>query len=280
MTPQDLQRKTPDANLLSILPDLDRLLRTMACWWEGASWARIADAEGISRQRVGRLLATVGCTRSRRCKADHNRPDSPHHALLKHVIEARAGLLHPLANRLTIRQRAAFAWLAQGLRQSDIARRMVTTPQNVRHLIVAARWRLERLSRPKPRKRARCLRLPKAVDTPSPPRGEDIPIEWPDPLSGSADPLRSAERKIADPGGSRRPGATDVATLGAGRPQDANRASVGRCGGRVAFRARPGSPDANGGQRAPRGGLSGRRCRGGLAARVHEAAGDDKEVEQ
>lgn len=184
MKAQELQRKTDVAILLSKSPDCDRLFRVMARWWAGASWSQIADAEGISRQRVGRLLGQVGCTRRRWRMADHHRPDSPQGALPRHVADARAALTHPVARRLTVRQRAALAWQAQGLRQSDIAKRMVTTPQNIRNLLVAGRWRLERLSRPRRRKRAG-QRVPRGELGMLPTTGDAaIAIDWDRVLDG------------------------------------------------------------------------------------------------
>ena len=109
-------------------------------------------------------------------------------ATLNSVAQARRSLLHPKVNRLTVRQRAALAWQAQGLVSVNIARRMATTPQNVRNLIAAARWRLERLSQPKPRKRPRSVREPKAEDAPpAPPRTEDLDIDWRELLSELTD---------------------------------------------------------------------------------------------
>ena len=281
---QELQRSARDQHLLTNPARLDRLLGMMARWWAGWSLARIAREYRMTRQRVAALLAQVGCTRSRRFQANRERPDSRRRATNSHVAEARADLLHPLASRLTVRQRAALAWRAQGLVLADIARRLATTPQNVRHLIVAARWRLERLSRPKPPKRPQSLRLPRAVDAPPPPRGEDIHIEWRDLLSGLAGSPQSAEPKAACHDGPAPPGTVDVATSGAretqGSPQDANRATVSRFGGQVAFPGRRGSPNANWGQGGPRGGRFGRCGRGGLAGRVYEATGTDMEVKQ
>lgn len=126
---------------------LDRLLDMMKRWWEGRSMADIARAYGISRQRVGTILARVGCTRALWRMTNHERPDSKRRGWRHGVEKARAALFHPLAHRLTIRQRAALAWQAMGLALPDIARRMRTTSQNVRSLQVAAHWRLERLSK-------------------------------------------------------------------------------------------------------------------------------------
>lgn len=126
---------------------LDRLLAMMKLWWEGRSMADIAGAYGISRQRVAAILARVGCTRALWRMTDHERPDTKRRGWRHGMEKARAALLHPLAHRLTIRQRAALAWQAQGLALPDIARRMRATSQNVRGLQVAAYWRLERLAK-------------------------------------------------------------------------------------------------------------------------------------
>lgn len=152
MTAQELRRSDARVSLLTGPQHLDRLLAIMASWWDGWSRTRIAREHGISRQRVAALLAGVGCTRELWNTADHERPDSPHRSARPQVARAREALLHPLACRLTVRQRAALAWQAQGLVLVDIARRMRTSPQNVRNLQVAGRWRLERLSAPRRRK--------------------------------------------------------------------------------------------------------------------------------
>lgn len=112
-------RVTEGPSPLTTSRDVDRLLEMMARWWEGWSLARIARAGGISRQRVATILRSVGCTRKLWCLSDHGRPDSPRRALPQRVARAREALLHPLARRLTVRQRAALAWQAQGLILAD-----------------------------------------------------------------------------------------------------------------------------------------------------------------
>lgn len=163
---------------------LDRLLGMMARWWDGWTAARIARECGITRQRAASLLAEVGCTRARWCRADHDRADSRRRATPTAVREARAALLHPLAHRLTIRQRAALAWRALGLASPDIARRMMTTPQNVRHFQIAAWQRLKRLERTRREKkvcerwRARCAYVAGSG------MGDDVRVEWGDLFAG------------------------------------------------------------------------------------------------
>jgi len=153
---------------------LDRLLAMMELWWEGRSMADIGRTYGISRQRVGTILARVGCTRALWRMTEHERPDSKRRRSAYGMDRARKALLHPLAHRLTIRQRAALAWQAQGLALPDIARRMRATSQNVRCLQVAGYWRLERLSQRK---------LPRD--------GIDIePIDWAD-VTGWSEIARS-----------------------------------------------------------------------------------------
>jgi DNA-binding CsgD family transcriptional regulator len=143
---------------------LERLLAMMELWWQGKSLADIARGHGISRQRPGTILARDGCTRALWRIADNERSDSSRCGWRHGMERARAALLHPLAHRLTVRQRAALAWQAQGLALPDIARRMRATSQNVRCLQQAGYWRLERLSQRK-----------------MPRDGIDIgPIEWAD----------------------------------------------------------------------------------------------------
>lgn len=157
------------ARNLTNVAALDRLLAMMELWWQGQRLADIGRAYGISRQRVGTILARVGCTRALWRITDHERPDSNRRGWRHGAERARTALLHPLAHRLTIRQRAALAWQAQGLALPDIARRMRATSQNVRGLQVAAYWRLERLLRRK-----------------MPCDSIDIgPIDWADVMRGS-----------------------------------------------------------------------------------------------
>ena len=137
----------PKRNLTKAVA-LDRLMSLMELWWRGRSLADIGRTYGISRQRVAAILGRVGCTRVLWRMTDHERPDSKRRGWRHGMAKAHAALLHhPLAHRLTVRQRAALAWQAQGLALPDIARRMRATSQNVRCLQVAAHWRLERLSK-------------------------------------------------------------------------------------------------------------------------------------
>ncbi len=142
----DLQRNPDAQRPLTDSAGLDRLLAMMARWWEGWSLAQIAREHGVRRQRVAAILAGVDCTRLRWCRADQDRPDSGRRAHPLQIAQARQALLERYAHRLTVRQRAALAWQASGLVQVDIARRMGTTPQNLRNLQVAAHRRLERLA--------------------------------------------------------------------------------------------------------------------------------------
>lgn len=157
---------------------LDRLLAMMARWWDGWTIARIAREHDITRQRAAALLAEVGCTRARWCRADHDHADSRRRAMPAAVREARAALLHPLAHRLTVRQRAALAWRALGLASPDIARQMLTTPQNVRHFQIAGWRRLKRLERARREENVRERWRAQ--------NGDDIHIEWREFLGGLA----------------------------------------------------------------------------------------------
>jgi hypothetical protein len=132
---------------------MDRLLDVMGCWWDGWSQARIARKHHISRQRVHQLQLSVACTRELRNRADTERRDTGRTAVATQVAAARALLLHPLAHRLTPRQRCAQAWLTQGLTRVDIAKRMSCSPQAVVSFLVSGRWRLERMASGQWRKR-------------------------------------------------------------------------------------------------------------------------------
>lgn len=122
----------------------EHMAMLMNQWWAGVSHAEMAAHSGLTPQRVGQLLAQVGCTAEILRKAKQG-PDSPRQAVLPRVEEARYLLQHPLAAKLTVRQRGALLWRAQGLILSDIARRMATTVQAVQYFIVGAGYRLERL---------------------------------------------------------------------------------------------------------------------------------------
>lgn len=132
--------------LLATHADIQRLCRVMADWWRGDSLATIAAARGISRQRVHAMLARVACTGRLRRKKQNAPKDMPRCATAAHVEDALRCLLHPLAWRLTPRQRCALAWRAQGLTTVNAAHRMGTTGQGVRYFLLRARERLERLS--------------------------------------------------------------------------------------------------------------------------------------
>jgi len=162
---------------------LDRLLAMMARWWEGWTVAHIARECGLTRQRAATLLAEVGCTRARWCGADHDRVDSRRRAIPAAMREARAALLHPLAHRLTIRQRAALAWRALGLASPDIARRIMTTPQDVRHFQIAAYQRLKRLERARHEEAVRENWRVRYANAPCSGNG-DVRVEWGDLFAG------------------------------------------------------------------------------------------------
>lgn len=185
------------ANPLTSVAHLDRLLALMAWWWQAGTLAPLAREYGISRQRVAVILASVGCSRARWRRADHDRPDSTRRAMPSAVAQARAALLHPLAFRLTVRQRSALAWQAQGLVLADIARRMGTTPQNVRNLQVAGRWRLDRLSRAKAAKDARAPGRQRGSIPASPDGG--MSVNWQNlfrsPASSPATPPETAQER-------------------------------------------------------------------------------------
>lgn len=183
---------------------LDRLLAMMARWWAGWPVARIAREYGITRQRAAALLTEVGCTRTRSCRTDHDRADSRRRATPAAVREARAALLHPLAQRLTIRQRAALAWRALGSASPDIARRMLTTPQNVRHFQIAAFRRLKRLERARHEESVRESRRPRNSNAVRSVNGDDIRIEWRELFPGLNASSRNPESVTEDtprPGG-------------------------------------------------------------------------------
>ena len=146
MSHDELQPPVTAEPLLTISARLERLFSLMVAWWAGLTLAEMAREHGLSRQRVGKLLAGVDCTLAARRRADHDRPDTPQRACAARVAAARAALLHPRACRLTVRQRAALAWQAQGLVLVDIARRMSIAPRGVCRLQAAAHRRLARLA--------------------------------------------------------------------------------------------------------------------------------------
>ncbi len=126
---------------------VDRLLALMAGWWEGRTLAELGREYGISRQRVGAILKTVGCTAELRRRARDAGPDSGRSAAPRKMFEARCALAQPCACRLSPRQRAALAWRAQGLILADIARRMGVSFQSAQEALSSARWRVEGLRR-------------------------------------------------------------------------------------------------------------------------------------
>jgi hypothetical protein len=122
---------------------VDRLLGLMAGWWAGRTLAEMGREYGISRQRVGAILKTVGCTALLRRRARDGWLDSLRGAAPGEVLEARRELARRCAHRLSPRQRAALAWRAQGLILADIARRMGVSFQSARETLTRARWRLQ-----------------------------------------------------------------------------------------------------------------------------------------
>lgn len=141
----DRETLTPDT-LLATSPNLERLFALMRSWWEGQTLSAMAKTQGLSRQRVNAILTRVGCTRRLWHAARHDRADSPRHAAKADVLEARELLSGPHACQLTIRQRCALAWRAQGLVSVNIAKRMAVRPPTVRGMLISARWRMERFA--------------------------------------------------------------------------------------------------------------------------------------
>ncbi|MGH7143914.1 MAG: helix-turn-helix transcriptional regulator [Planctomycetota bacterium] len=125
--------------------DLARLFLLMQGWWQGKTLAMMAAEHGISVQRVGRLLARVGCTARLWRKVKDAPKDHPRSAQPSQLDEAIGCLLDPMAWQLTPRQRCALAWVAQGLTTVNAAHRMGTTGQGVRYFLVRAKERLGRL---------------------------------------------------------------------------------------------------------------------------------------
>jgi hypothetical protein len=125
--------------------NLNRLFVMMRAWWEGRTLRDIAKEHGISRQRVGKILASVSCTRKVLRKARRDLPTSTRRGRPYLMAAARQALLHPLAGKLTVRQRGALAWQAQGLVLVDVAHRMATTVHGVYGMTYGAKMRIERL---------------------------------------------------------------------------------------------------------------------------------------
>jgi DNA-binding CsgD family transcriptional regulator len=125
--------------------NLDRLFAMMRAWWEGRTLREIAREHGISRQRVGKILASVACTRDVLRKARRDLPTSWRRSHQMQIDEAVRALLHPMSGKLTARQRAALAWKAQGLVLVDVAHRMATTVHGVHAMTYGAKQRLAKL---------------------------------------------------------------------------------------------------------------------------------------
>lgn len=131
----------------SVAPHTTRLFSIMAWWWQGWSLSRIATETGLSPSRVGAILGSVGCHSAERMPVAARRAGSRRGAPTLRIEHAHGLLDHPLARRLTARQRAAAAWTAQGLASGDVAYRMGVAPQRVRYLLISGQRRLERLTR-------------------------------------------------------------------------------------------------------------------------------------
>jgi hypothetical protein len=142
-----------------------RLLDIMGAWWCGEKVIVIADAHHISRQMAYRILASVACGwRIRRGKRAHRSDDDADPLPESAVAEARSVVEGRFFTRLTPRQRGALAWRAMGLDMLQTARRMGVFPSTVRDLLIAASWRVERLTREAENRSARKTALNPSLD--------------------------------------------------------------------------------------------------------------------
>ncbi len=120
----------------------ERLCDLMAQWWAGWSLGQMARAHGISRQRAHYLLMSVGCAARLRAQCGEARNEGARHHDRNEVIEAKVMMAGAAWPRLTLKQRAAVAWLASGMGTAGIATRMGTSQSGVCNLIEAAHWRI------------------------------------------------------------------------------------------------------------------------------------------
>jgi len=125
--------------------DADRLAGLMARWWEGWAFSRIGAEYGVSRQRVQRILATVGCTEKARRQADRGAPIAGRGPSVVELADIRSALEHPLVHHLTSRQRAALAWRLQRLCLAEVGRRMGISRQGAEQVIRRALARMYRV---------------------------------------------------------------------------------------------------------------------------------------
>lgn len=146
MNTKPLERQAHVVTPLQSEAALDRLMDMMVRWWEGQSMLEIGRAHGVSRQRATWLLARVACTQALRRQPAPGDSDSGRAADVALAELARAALLHPLAWRLTARQRGVLAWQAQGLVLFNIARRMRCSVWSVHRHIISGHRRLEELA--------------------------------------------------------------------------------------------------------------------------------------
>ena len=146
MNTQALERPAHVAIPLTNAALLARLMDMMLRWWEGQSIAEIGRAHGVSRQRATWILDRVACTQTLRREPVPFGTDSCRCASPERAEFARLALLHPLAWRLTAKQRGALAWQAQGLVMLNIARRMRFSIQSVQYHIASAHRRLLQLA--------------------------------------------------------------------------------------------------------------------------------------
>jgi len=145
MNDKRLQQNIAAKTSLTTPASLDRLFEMMRNWWEELTLTDIATKHSVSKQRVGKLLATVSCTREWSRKARRDLADSRRRERAELADEARQMLLHPFAWKLTPRQRGALAWRAQGLTLLSIGHRMGCSTQGVFSLLWDGRERLARL---------------------------------------------------------------------------------------------------------------------------------------
>jgi hypothetical protein len=124
-----------------------RLLDIMAAWWANERVAAIAEKHGVSRQLIYRILSSVCCGWRIRRRERASRGNSLTYPLPEsEVARARSIVEGRFFTRLTSKQRGAVAWRASGCDMLKTARRLGLCPSMIRDLLIAAHWRVDKLT--------------------------------------------------------------------------------------------------------------------------------------
>ena len=143
-----IQRESPMPKMLTSRKErAARLLDIMDAWWANERVVTIAEKHGVSRQLIYRILSSVYCDWRIRRRKRASRSNSLSDPLPESEVARARGIIEGrFFTRLTSKQRGAVAWRASGCDMLETARRLGVCPSMVRDLLIAAYWRVEKLT--------------------------------------------------------------------------------------------------------------------------------------